>query len=100
MRLANRSFLFSVIVGALHIPQGTGRRKVTSVIGEDHSLFKKHSVVTINNDDNLCLARAIDVCSAHHCIVSDDEWKTLKTFPVNKNKSNLDILFHEKKTSR
>ena len=59
---SNRDFRLNdtVVVDIVHVeaPQGSGRRKRTLVdIGE--FLHKKRSVITIQNNDDLCLARAL-----------------------------------------
>ena len=47
----------------VEMPQGSGRSKRTSLNIRDH-LRKKGSVISINNKDNLCLARALVVSIA------------------------------------
>ena len=74
------NFIFSVIVGALHLPQGAGgpRRRLTKLSGPDNSIHKKSSMVQIVNDDQLCMARAIGVGLAKQCVVPDETWRPLK----------------------
>jgi hypothetical protein len=56
---------FEIAVGAIRVPAGGGRTKITSTDGPNNSLFSKRSVVTIQNDDQLCMARALVVCRAY-----------------------------------
>ena len=58
---------FSVTVGVIHLPRGAGHTKVTSLHGPDNSVHRKLSMVQIINDDNLCLAQALVVCSLFVC---------------------------------
>ena len=74
---SNRDFRLNdtVTVDIIHVeaPQGSGRSKRTTLnIGE--YLHEKGSVITINNDDNLCLARALVVAVAR--IENDPKYKT------------------------
>lgn len=66
---------FEVIVGAIRLPAGRGRTRITQVEGQGNSFWRKRSMVYIENEDNLCLARSIGVAFAKHCIVSAHEWK-------------------------
>ena len=63
---SNRDFRLNdtVTVDIIHVeaPQGSGRKRTTLNIRE--YLKKKGSVITINNNDNLCLARALVVAIA------------------------------------
>ena len=64
---SNRDFRLNdtVIVDIIHVeaPQGSGRSKRTTLNIREY-LHKKKSVVTIKNNDNLCLARALVVAVA------------------------------------
>ena len=59
---SNRDFRLNdtVTVDIIHVeaPQGSGRSKRTTLNIREY-LHKKGSVVTIKNNDNLCLARAL-----------------------------------------
>ena len=63
---SNRDFRLNdtVTVDIIHVkaPQGSGRKRTTLNIRE--YLRQKGSVITINNNDNLCLARALVVAVA------------------------------------
>ena len=60
----------------VEMPQGSGRSKRTTLNIRDH-LKKKRSVVTINNKDDLCLARALVVSIAR--IENDPRYKRITT---------------------
>ena len=64
---SNRDFRLNdtVVVDIIHVeaPQGSGRSKRTTLNIREY-LHKKGSVVTIKNNDNLCLARALVVAVA------------------------------------
>lgn len=51
---------------------------MTKLTRSDNSIHKKSSMVQIVNDDQLCMARAIGVSLAKHCVVTDETWKALK----------------------
>ena len=75
---SNRDFRLNdtVTVDIIHVeaPQGSGRSKRTTLNISEY-LRKKGSVITINNNDNLCLARALVVAVAK--IEKDPKYKTL-----------------------
>ena len=64
---SNRDFRLNdtVVVDIIHVeaPQGSGRSK-RDVLNIKDFLHKKRSIVTIQNNDNLCLARALVVAIA------------------------------------
>ena len=64
---SNREFRLNdtVTVDLIHVeaPQGSGRSK-RNVVNIKEYLHKKRSVITIRNNDNLCLARALVVAIA------------------------------------
>ena len=57
---------FQIHLGLAHIPEGAGKNaiKITRVQGAKNDLWKKRSIVTIKNTDQLCLARSIVVARA------------------------------------
>ena len=75
---SNRDFRLNdtVVVDIVHVeaPQGSGRSKRTIVNIKDF-LHKKGSIITIRNNDNLCLARALVVAIAK--IEKDPKYKQL-----------------------
>ena len=50
-------------IGSVDLPKGSGgaHLRITKIKGKNNSLQLKKSIVTIENDDNLCMARAIGV---------------------------------------
>ena len=75
---SNRDFRLNdtVTIDIIHVeaPQGSGRSKRTTLNIREY-LHKKGSVITIKNNDNLCLARALVVAVAR--IEKDPKYKTL-----------------------
>ena len=65
---SNRDFRLndtvSVDVIRVEAPQGSGRKKPRSIVNIKEYLHKKKSIITIHNNDNLCLARALVVAIA------------------------------------
>ena len=54
---------FTVELGVVRIDKGTGSKR-RYLIDLNKDISAKRSIVRINNDDNLCLARSIAVCIA------------------------------------
>ena len=52
---------FTVELGVVRMEKGGGRRYITNI---QQDRIAKRSIVAINNNDNLCLARSIAVCIA------------------------------------
>ena len=75
---SNRDFRLNdtVVVDIIHVeaPQGSGRSKCTILNIKDF-LHKKKSIIIIQNNDNLCLARALVVAIAK--IEKDPNYKNL-----------------------
>ena len=65
----------TVMVDMIHVvePQGSGRKRTVLDIGE--VLHKKKTIITIQNNDDLCLARALVVAIAK--IEKDPKYKSL-----------------------
>ena len=65
---SNRDFRLNdtVSVDIIHVeaPQGSGRKRPRSTLNVKEYLLKKKSVITIQNNDDLCLARALVVAIA------------------------------------
>ena len=65
---SNRDFRLNdtVNVDIIHIeaPQGSGKRKSRSIVNIREYLHKKKSIISIENNDDLCLARALVVAIA------------------------------------
>jgi hypothetical protein len=52
-----------ISIGSIELPKGSvgPRRRITKLKGKNNSLKLKTSIVTIENDDQMCMARAIGV---------------------------------------
>ena len=89
---SNRDFRLNdtVVVDIIHVeaPQGSGRSKRTILNIKDF-LHKKRSIITIRNNDNLCLARALVVAIAK--IEKDPKYTQI---------ANPDKRVQEKKSQR
>ena len=76
---SNRHFRLNdtVTVDIIHVeaPQGSGRSRRTTLNIQEY-LHKKGSVITIQNNDNLCLARALVVAIAK--VENDPNYKHLR----------------------
>ena len=60
---------FEITVGTTDLPKGGARRPITRLEGDKNSIQIKKSLVTIENNDQLCMARAIGVgwAKLHRC---------------------------------
>ena len=76
---SNRDFRLNdtVSVDVIHVeaPQGSGRKKPRSIVNIKEYLHKKKSIITIQNNDNLCLARALVVAIAK--VENEPDYKDL-----------------------
>ena len=65
-----------ISIGSVDLPKGSGgpRRRITKIKGKGNSLELKKSVITIENDDNLCMARVIGVSWAKLVRCTPEEW--------------------------
>ena len=65
---SNRDFRLndtvSVDIMRVEAPQGSGRKKPRNIVNIKEYLHKKRSIITIYNNDDLCLARALVVAIA------------------------------------
>ena len=81
---SNRDFRLNdtVTVDIIHVeaPQGSGRSKRTTLNIREY-LKKKGSIITINNNDNLCLARALVVAIAR--IEKDPRYDQIRRSSAN-----------------
>lgn len=68
---------FDISVGTIDLPKGSAgpRRKITKIKGKSNSLQLKTSIVTIENEDEMCMARAIGVSWAKLNRCTPEEWK-------------------------
>ena len=78
------------------LPKGRGKRKpITSLEGDKNSIQIKKSIVTIDNDDQLCMARAIGVGWAKLNRCTKEEWDDLTRY--QKSKSQLELVLEHRK---
>ena len=93
---SNRDFRLNdtVTVDIIHVeaPQGSGRSKRTTLNIREY-LHKKGSVITIQNNDNLCLARALVVAIGK--IEKDPKYKSLID-PKRRAQEKKAIELHER----
>ena len=87
----------SVDVSTVDLPKGSGgpHHRITKIKGKNNSLQLKTSIVTIENNDQLCLARAFGVSLAKLKRCTPEEWKE-----VTENrgiKTNLQLVLQHKK---
>ena len=68
-----------ITIGSIDLPKGSGgpRRRITKLNGKNNSLQLKTSIVTIENEDKLCMARAIGVAWAKLKRCTSEEWKEI-----------------------
>jgi hypothetical protein len=88
---------FEIAIGSIDLPKGGGgpRRRITKLKGEKNSLKLKTSIVTIENSDQICMARAIGVAWAKLRRCADDEWREITK--QRGKKSNLDLVLENQK---
>ena len=86
---------FEITIGKINLPKGSGRRPITSLEGDKNSIQIKKSIVTIDNDDQLCMARAIGVGWAKLNRCTKEEWEDLTR--SQKFKTNLELVLEHRK---
>ena len=86
---------FDITIGAIDLPKGNGRRPITSLQGDKNSIQIKKSLVTIDNNDQLCMARAIGVGWAKLNLCTKEEWNDLTQY--QKSKSNSELTLEHRK---
>ncbi|XP_053373006.1 uncharacterized protein LOC128546475 [Mercenaria mercenaria] len=88
---------FDISVGSIDLPKGSGgpRRRITKLKGKNNSLQLKTSIVTIENDDQMCIARAIGVSWAKLNRCTSEEWKEITK--NRQKKSNLQLILENQK---
>ena len=86
---------FEITVGKIDLPKGGARRPITRLEGDKNSIQIKKSLVTIENNDQLCMARAIGVgwAKLHRC--TREEWNALTQ--QRGIKSNLELVLEHRK---
>ena len=93
---ANESM--DISIGSVELPKGGARKKITKIKGKGNSLELKQSVITIENDDNLCMARAIGVSWAKLMRCTPEQWTEVTK--NRGNKSNLQLVLEHRKVSK
>ena len=86
---------FEITIGTINLPKGSGRRPITSREGDKNSIQIKKSIVTIDSDDQLCMARAIGVGWAKLNRCTKEEWDDLTR--SQKFKTNLELVLEHRK---
>ena len=86
-----------ISIGSVDLPKGSGGSniRITKIKGKGNSLQLKTSIVTIKNDDQLCLARAIGVGWAKYRRCTPEEWKEITK--TRGKKSNLQLVLEHHK---
>ncbi len=85
---------FEISIGSIDLPKGGARRRITKLKGKNNSLQLKTSIVTIENEDQLCMARAIGVSWAKLNRCAPEEWKEIAK--NRQKKSNLQLILEHK----
>ena len=87
---------FEITIGTINLPKGSGKRRpITSLEGDKNSIQIKKLFVTIDNDDQLCMARAIGVGWAKLNQCTKEEWDDLTR--SQKFKTNLELVLEHRK---
>ena len=86
---------FEITIGTINLPKGSGRRPITSRKGDKNSIQIKKSIMTIDNEDQLCMARAIGVGWAKLNQCTKEEWDDLTRYQMSKSLLEL-VLEHRK----
>ena len=86
---------FDIAVGTVDLPKGGARRRITKLKGKKNSIDLKKSIVTIRNDDQLCMARAIGVSWTKLKRCTPEEWKDITK--TRGKKSNLQLILEHQK---
>ena len=87
---------FEITIGSINLPKGSGKRRPTTSLERDkNSIQIKKSIVTIDNDDQLCMARAIGVGWAKLNRCTKEEWDDLTRY--QKSKSQLELVLEHRK---
>ena len=82
---------FEITIGMINLPKGSG----ASLQGDKNSIQIKKSIVTIDNDDQLFMARAIEVGWAKLNPCTNEEWDDLTRY--QKSKSQLELVLEHRK---
>ena len=89
-----------ISIGSVDLPKGGGSShlRITKIKGKGDSLHLKKSIVTIENDHNLCMARAIGVSWAKLMRCTPEEWAEITK--NRGNKTNLQLVLEHRKVSK
>ena len=79
----------------MDLPKGGARRRITKIKGNNNSLQLKKLVITIENDDQLCMARAIGVSWAKLKRCTTEEWTHITK--IGQKKSNLHLILEHQR---
>ena len=85
---------FDIKIGTIDFPKGGGkgnRRPITSLHGHKNLIQIKKSLVTIDNNDQLCMASAIGVGWAKLNLCTQEEWNDLSQYQKSKSNSELTL---------
>ena len=88
---------FDITIGSMDLLKDSGgpRRRITKLKGKNNSLQLKKSVITIENDDQLCMARAIGVSWAKLKRCTKEEWSEITK--NRQKKSNLQLILEHQR---
>ena len=86
---------FEITIWMINLPKGSGRRPITSLQGDKNWIQIKRSLVTIDNEDQLCMARAIGVGWAKLNQCTKEEWDDFTQY--QKSKSQLKLVLEHRK---
>ncbi|XP_052814068.1 uncharacterized protein LOC128241135 [Mya arenaria] len=89
---------FEITIGSINLPKGGTRQRIIKLKGKNNSLQLKTSIVTIENEDQLCMARAIGVSWAKLNRCSPEEWKEI--VKNRGKKSNLELILKNNKVPK
>jgi hypothetical protein len=81
---------FDISVETIDLPKGGARRRITKLKGKKTSLQLKNFIVTIENENQLCMVRAIGVSWAKLNRCTSDEWNQIAN--NRQKKSNLQLI--------
>jgi hypothetical protein len=81
---------FYISIGTIDLPKGGARRRITKLKGKNNSLKLKTSIVTIENDHQMFMARAIRVSWAKLNSCTPEEWKEIAK--KRQKKSNVQLI--------
>ena len=92
---------FDITIRTIDLPKGGGkgnRRPITSLHGHKNLIQIKKSLVTIDNNHQLCMARTIGVGWAKLNLCTKEEWNDLTRY--QKSKSNLELTLEHRKVPK